>query len=287
MEVLNELNALDLYMQQVNKSSVLLTREEEYDTAIAVSKGNEKARQLMIQSNLLLVINIAKRYQHTSLSLVDIIQEGNTGLIHAVEKFDATKGFRFSTYAVWWIKSNIVRFIMNQSRTIRVPVHIGKTYNRILKNAREELLDLKCNNDLQLIAINLDIKFSDVVHVLSHYFIEASLDKVIETRNDSSTALVDLIQDSSTCKPNDEIENIDTSRHLTEVLSHLCSRDREIVELRFGLGREEPQTLHAIGERLFISRERVRQIISESLQKIKPELLENDMNKQDYLAILE
>ena len=283
MDLFNESNALDLYMQQVNKSSVLLTKEEEYDTAIAVHEGNEKARQRMIQSNLRLVINIAKRYQHTSLSLVDIIQEGNTGLIHAVEKFDATKGFRFSTYAVWWIKNNIERFIMNQSRTIRVPIHVGKTYKRILKNAREELLDLKCNHDLQKIATNLDLEFDEVVDVLSYYFTEASLDKTIDTKNDSSTALVDLIEDSSICKPNDEIENTDTSSYLTEVLSHLCDRDREIIELRFGLGREEPQTLHAIGERLFMSRERVRQIITASLQKIKPELLVNNVNQQDYL----
>ncbi|MDX2319342.1 MAG: sigma-70 family RNA polymerase sigma factor [Moritella sp.] len=283
MDLFNESNALDLYMQQVNKSSVLLTKEEEYDTAIAAHEGNEKARQRMIQSNLRLVINIAKRYQHTSLSLVDIIQEGNTGLIHAVEKFDATKGFRFSTYAVWWIKNNIERFIMNQSRTIRVPIHVGKTYKRILKNAREESFDLKCNIDLQKIAVNLELEFDDVVDVLSYYFTEASLDKTIATKNDSSTALVDLIEDSSICKPNDEIENIDTSSYLAEVLSHLCNRDREIIELRFGLGREEPQTLHAIGERLFMSRERVRQIITASLQKIKPELLVNSVSQQDYL----
>ncbi len=283
MELFNESNALDLYMQQVNKNSTLLTKEEEYDTAISVHEGDEKARQRMIQSNLRLVINIAKRYQHTSLSLVDIIQEGNTGLIHAVEKFDATKGFRFSTYAVWWIKNNIERFIMNQSRTIRVPIHIGKSYKRILKNAREESLDLKCNQDLQKIAVNLEIEFEDVVSVLAHYFTEASLDKTIETQNDSSTALVDLIEDSSICKPNDEIEKTDTSSYLIEVLSHLCDRDREIIELRFGLGREEPQTLHAIGERLFMSRERVRQIITASLQKIKPELLVNSVNQQDYL----
>ncbi|KXO06446.1 RNA polymerase sigma factor RpoD [Moritella sp. JT01] len=283
MELFNESNALDLYMQQVNKNSTLLTKEEEYDTAISVHEGDKKARQRMIQSNLRLVINIAKRYQHTSLSLVDIIQEGNTGLIHAVEKFDATKGFRFSTYAVWWIKNNIERFIMNQSRTIRVPIHIGKCYKRILKNAREESLDLKCNQDLQKIAANLEIEFENVVCVLAYYFTEASLDKTIQTQNDSSTALVDLIEDSSICKPNDEIENTDTSSYLIEVLSHLCDRDREIIELRFGLGREEPQTLHAIGERLFMSRERVRQIITASLQKIKPELLVNSVNQQDYL----
>ena len=283
MELFNESNALDLYMQQVNKNSTLLTKEEEYDTAISVHEGDKKARQRMIQSNLRLVINIAKRYQHTSLSLVDIIQEGNTGLIHAVEKFDATKGFRFSTYAVWWIKNNIERFIMNQSRTIRVPIHIGKSYKRILKNARENSLDLKCNQDLQKIAANLEIQFEDVVSVLAYYFTEASLDKTIQTQNDSSTALVDLIEDSSICKPNDEIEKTDTSSYLIEVLSHLCDRDREIIELRFGLGREEPQTLHAIGERLFMSRERVRQIITASLQKIKPELLVNSVNQQDYL----
>lgn len=283
MELFNESNALDLYMQQVSKTSVLLTKEQEYDTAIAAHEGDLKARQRMIQSNLRLVINIAKRYQHTSLALVDIIQEGNTGLIHAVEKFDATKGFRFSTYAVWWIKNNIERFIMNQSRTIRVPIHVGKTYKRILKNAREELLDLKCNNDLQTIATNLELEFDDVVEILSHYFTEASLDKTIATKNDSNTALVDLIEDSSICTPNDEIENTDTSSYLTEVLNHLCDRDKEIIQLRFGLGREEPQTLNAIGERLFMSRERVRQIITASLQKIKPELLVNSVCQQDYL----
>lgn len=283
MELSNESNALDVYMHQVNQSSKLLTKEEEYDTAIASNQGDKKARQRMIQSNLRLVINIAKRYQHTSLPLVDIIQEGNTGLIHAVEKFDATKGFRFSTYAVWWIKNNIERFIMNQSRTIRVPIHIGKIYKRILKTAREQEFDLQCNNDVIALSEVLEMPHEQVAEVLSYYFNEASLDKTIMTERDSSTALVDMLEDFSICKPNDELEDADTMHYLDEVLSHLSERDRQILELRFGLGDEDPLTLHVIGERLSMSRERIRQIINLSLQKIQPELLLNAVQKQDYL----
>lgn len=283
MELSNESSALDVYMHQVNRNSKLLTKEEEYDTAMASNQGDEKARQRMIQSNLRLVINIAKRYQHTSLPLVDIIQEGNTGLIHAVEKFDASKGFRFSTYAVWWIKNNIERFIMNQSRTIRVPIHIGKIYKRILKTARENEFDLQCTKDVAKLADFLEMPREQVSEVLSYYFNEASLDKTIVTERDSSTALVDMMEDFSICKPNDELEDADTLHYLREVLGHLSERDREIIELRFGLGNEDPLTLHVIGERLSMSRERIRQIINLSLQKIQPELLLNAVQKQDYL----
>ena len=283
MELSNESNALDVYMFQVNQTSKLLSREEEYETAIASHNGDKKARQRMIQSNLRLVINIAKRYQHTSLPLVDIIQEGNTGLIHAVEKFDATKGFRFSTYAVWWIKNNIERFIMNQSRTIRVPIHIGKIYKRILKAAREQEFDLQCNQDVASLAESLEMDYKQVTEVLSYYFNEASLDKTIVTDRDSSTSLVDMLEDFSISKPNDELEEADTLCYLSEVLGHLSERDRKIIELRFGLGDEDPLTLHVIGERLSMSRERIRQIINSSLQKIQPELLMSAVKKQDYL----
>lgn len=286
MELSNDFNALDIYMQQVSKNSVLLTKEEEYDIAIAAHNGDEKSRQRMIQSNLRLVINIAKRYQNTSLSLVDIIQEGNTGLIHAVEKFDATKGFRFSTYAVWWIKNNIERFIMNQSRTIRVPIHVGKVYKRILKTARELDLDTSCTKDIQTIAEVLEMDHEEVADILSNYFSEASLDKAISTQSDSETSLIDLIEDNSIIKPSDEIEENNTRKHLFSVLANLSERNRTIIELRFGLGREEPLSLHVIGQRLSMSRERVRQIIKVSLQQIKPELLNGKVQQQDYLAQL-
>ena len=286
MELSNDFNALDIYMQQVSKSSVLLTKEEEYDVAIAAYNGDEKSRQRMIQSNLRLVINIAKRYQNTSLSLVDIIQEGNTGLIHAVEKFDATKGFRFSTYAVWWIKNNIERFIMNQSRTIRVPIHVGKVYKRILKTARELDLDTSCTKDIQTIAEVLEMAHDEVADILSNYFSEASLDKAISTQSDSETSLIDLIEDHSINKPSEEIEDNNTRKHLFNVLASLSERNRTIIELRFGLGREEPLSLHVIGQRLSMSRERVRQIIKVSLQQIKPELLNGKVQQQDYLAQL-
>lgn len=285
MDLPNDFSALDIYMQQVSKNSVLLSKEEEYDIAIAAYNGDLKARQRMIQSNLRLVINIAKRYQNTSLSLVDIIQEGNTGLIHAVEKFDATKGFRFSTYAVWWIKNNIERFIMNQSRTIRVPIHVGKVYKRILKTAQEHNLDISCTKDIQTLSEALDISYDEVIDILSNYFSEASLDKAISTQSDSETALIDLLEDQSICKPSDEIETNNTRNHLLKVLGKLSERNRTIIELRFGLGREDPLSLHSIGQRLSMSRERVRQIIKVSLQQIKPDLLHCKVQQQDYLAL--
>jgi len=284
MELSHESNALDAYMQQVNRSSTLLTKEEEYEVAVAVGNGDLRAKNRMIEANLRLVINVAKRYQYSSIPLVDIIQEGNTGLIRAVEKFDASKGYRFSTYAIWWIKNNIERCIMNSSRTIRIPIHVGKMYKSIAKVARELGLDVGSDNDLVVIAKVLEIEIDEVMDVLSYYFNELSLDKNIVTDNDSVTTLSDIIEDVSMVTPSDEFEGGNTRDHLLALLDNLPTCERNVVELRFGLTGEEPLSLLRIGERLSISREKARTIIRTSLRKLKPKLLMNSVQQHDYIS---
>jgi len=284
MELSNESNALDAYMQQVSKNSSLLTQEEEYKLAVAVGHGDLSAKNRMIEANLRLVISVAKRYQLSSIPLVDIIQEGNTGLIRAVEKFDPSKGYRFSTYAVWWIKNNIERCIMNHSRTIRIPIHIGKMHKSIAKVARELGLDIGSDNDLVVIAKVLEIDVNEVMEVLSFYFNELSLDKGITADNGSVATLADTIEDKSTLTPSDEIEAGNTRQHLFDLLDNLPATERQVVELRFGLTGEEPLSLSRIGERLSISREKARSIIRKNLRRLKPRLLVDRVQQHDYIS---
>jgi len=284
MDLSHELNALDAYMQQVKKSSALLSKEEEYKMAVAVSQGDLNAKNRMIEANLRLVINIAKRYQYSVIPLVDIIQEGNTGLIRAVEKFDPTKGFRFSTYAVWWIKNNIDRCIMNNSRTIRIPIHIGKLHKSIIKVAKELELDLDSDNDQRIIAKALQIDVDEVVEVLSFYFNELSLDKGMVTDNDAVTTLADIIADESINTPSAVFEGANTREHLLTLLDDFPLCERRVVELRFGLNGEQPLSLFAIAEQLSISREKARTIIRKSLRKLKPRLLNGSVQEQDFIS---
>lgn len=284
MELSHESNALDAYMQQVNKTSALLTKEEEYEVAVAVGNGDLRAKNRMIEANLRLVINVAKRYQYSAIPLVDIIQEGNTGLIRAVEKFDASKGYRFSTYAIWWIKNNIERCIMNHSRTIRIPIHVGKVYRSIARVARELGLDVGSDNDLVVIAKVLETDVDEVMEVLSYYFNELSLDKGIITENDSVTTLADVIEDESISTPSAEVEGRSTREYLAALLETLPVCERSVVELRFGLTGEEPLSLLRIAERLSISREKARTIIRTSLRRLKPKLLIYSVQKHDYIS---
>ncbi|NQZ93568.1 MAG: sigma-70 family RNA polymerase sigma factor [Moritella sp.] len=284
MDISYESNTLDAYMQQVNKNSKLLTKEEEYEIAVAVANGDLVAKNRMIEANLRLVISVAKRYQYSVIPLIDIIQEGNTGLIRAAEKFDPNKGFRFSTYAVWWIKNNIDRSIMNGARTIRIPIHVGKMHKSIAKVAKELGLDVGSDNDLVVIAKVLETDVDEVMDVLSYYFNELSLDKGIATDNDSVTTLADIIEDQSICTPSAEIEGGSTRDYLLVLLEKLPACERQVVELRFGLTGEEPLSLLRIGERLSMSREKVRIIIRTTLRRLKPKLLVNNVQRHDYIS---
>lgn len=276
MELSQDLTALDIYMKQVQKSSVLLTKEEEHDIAIAVQDGDLCAKKRMVEANLRLVISVAKRYQYSNVPLIDIIQEGNAGLIRAVEKFNPHKGFRFSTYAIWWIKNHIENCIMNTSRTIRIPIHIAKINKSVYKVARELKLDANNDEHLIVIANTLKIDVDEVIEVMSCYFNEYSLDKNIETQNDSTSTLLDTIEDTSGITPSSEFQKINEREYLTHLLSNLPSDERQIIELRFGLASGEPQSLARVGDHLFISREKARHLINRALKKIKHRLSIDD-----------
>lgn len=276
MELSQDLTALDIYMKQVQKSSVLLTKEEEHDIAIAIQDGDLCAKKRMIEANLRLVISVAKRYQYSNVPLIDIIQEGNAGLIRAVEKFNPHKGFRFSTYAIWWIKNHIENCIMNTSRTIRLPIHIAKINKSVYKVARELKLDANNDEHLIVIANTLKIDVDEVIEVMSCYFNEYSLDKNIETQNNSTSTLLDTIEDISGITPSSEFEKINEREYLTHLLSNLPSDERQIIELRFGLASGEPLSLARVGDHLFISREKARHLINRALKKIKHRLSIDD-----------
>ncbi|QUM77796.1 sigma-70 family RNA polymerase sigma factor [Moritella sp. 24] len=283
MELSQTLSALDSYMRQVKQSSHLLTKEEEYEVSIAAKNGDLRAKNRMIESNLRLVINVAKHYQYSDIPLIDIIQEGNTGLIRAVEKFDATQGFRFSTYAVWWIKNHIDRSIMNNSRTIRIPINIAKIYKRINKAANKLKLDLANYNDLIIIAKSLEMDINDVTDTLSNYVHVLNLDENATTESGSVTTLVNIIEDKSITPPSSEFESGSTREYLLALLESLPNFERRIIELRFGLTDEPPLSLLRIGERLSVSREKVRISINKSLIKLKPQLLRDNMQRHDYI----
>lgn len=284
MDLSQDANALSMYMQNVAKGSVLLNKEQEYKTAIAVASGDRKAKTLMIESNLRLVIHLAKAYKYSHVPLIDIIQEGNAGLIHAVEKFDVTKGFRFSTYAVWWIKNHIDRYIMKHGRMIRVPINIGNVYKKITKVGRDNQLDINCNDDLMIISEILNISIDKLREVKSHYYNELSLDCSFIVEDKGDKKICETLEDESIITPSAALDVMDNIECLLDVLNYLSPRDRQIVELRFGLNGDVPLSLDKISKEFLISREKTRGLIRKVLKQMKTKLLMNDLDKCDYMA---
>jgi adenine phosphoribosyltransferase len=264
----DQLSALGTYLKKLQESH-LLTQEEEQELARRVQKGDELARQAMIQSNLRLVVSIAKRYIGRGLLLDDLIEEGNLGLMKAVMKFDPEKGFRFSTYASWWIRQSIERAIINQGHTIRLPVHMMEKVNAYL-NAIERLVAEGKEPDPDTIAKKNKLKVRDIHEIQKLLKSTLSLDMPIGDREDST--LKDIIEDPSSLSPILTIENREEKALLMESLSILKDKERRVIDLRFGLAgdtNEEGMTLESIGQTLGVTRERVRQIEGSALAKMR------------------
>jgi RNA polymerase nonessential primary-like sigma factor len=262
----HERDATRLYLNEIGEAK-LLTAEEEVEISRAARDGDEAARQRMIVCNLRLVVKIARRYLNRGLPLIDLIEEGNLGLIRAVEKFDPERGFRFSTYATWWIRQTIERGIMNQTRTIRLPVHIVKEMNSILRASRQLAQQVDHDPTPREIAELLDKPLDDVRRMLGLSEHTGSVD--VPYGKDADRPLVDTIADLGATDPSETLLQEDIRGHVDEWLDMLSEKQRMVVERRFGLHNHDVQTLEQVASELGVTRERVRQIQIDALRRLR------------------
>ncbi|WP_417614202.1 RNA polymerase sigma factor RpoS [Oceanisphaera sp.] len=269
------LDVTQLYLGEIGFSP-LLTAEEEVLYSRRALRGDLIARKRMIESNLRLVVKISRRYNNRGLALLDLIEEGNLGLIRAVEKFDPERGFRFSTYATWWIRQTIERAIMNQTRTIRLPIHVVKELNVYLRTARELAQRLDHEPTAEEIADALDKQVSDVSRMLKLNEKISSVDTPIG--GDGDKALLDVITDENDLDPETELQDTDMNNSLVRWLEELNPKQREVLARRFGLLGYEASTLEHVGQEIGLTRERVRQIQVEALRRLKEILTQHGLS---------
>ncbi len=267
-----EMDATRLYLSEIGFSPLLTAEEEVYYARLA-QKGDDAARKRMIESNLRLVVKIARRYMNRGLALLDLIEEGNLGLIRAVEKFDPERGFRFSTYATWWIRQTIERALMNQTRTIRLPIHVVKEINVYLRAARRLAQSLDREPSPEDVAEMLDKPIDEVKHMLGLNERITSVD--VPRTPDTEKSLLDSIPDEQNTDPFVLLQDRDVQSHIELWLSKLNDKQRAVVERRFGLRGREIATLEEVGNELGVTRERVRQIQIEALRRLR-EILERE-----------
>lgn len=260
------MDATQLYLNEIGFSP-LLSAEEEVHYARLARKGDEMGRRRMIESNLRLVVKISRRYVNRGLSLLDLIEEGNLGLIRAVEKFDPERGFRFSTYATWWIRQTIERAIMNQTRTIRLPIHVVKELNVYLRAARELTQKLDHEPTAEEIAALLEKPVEDVKRMLKLNERVTSIDTPMGPSSDKS--ILDTIADERVNDPGEELQNQDIQSNLDRWIEELPEKQREVLSRRFGLRGYETSTLEDVGREIGLTRERVRQIQVEALKRLR------------------
>jgi RNA polymerase nonessential primary-like sigma factor len=268
----SQMDATRIYLNEIGVSKLLTAQEEVYFARLA-QKGEHAARQRMIESNLRLVVKIARRYMNRGLALLDLIEEGNLGLIRAVEKFDPERGFRFSTYATWWIRQTIERAIMNQTRTIRLPIHVVKEINVYLRAARQLSQILDHEPSSEEIADLLDRPIDEVKRMLGLNERVTSVDTPFG--KDADKPLLDTIADEKAQDPTVGIQKDGLQEKLDNWLAKLNDKQREVVERRFGLHGYENSTLEQVANELGVTRERVRQIQMDALRRLR-DILERD-----------
>lgn len=277
-----KLDAVQIYLKEIGFAP-LLTAEEEVQYGRLALQGNQSARQKMIESNLRLVVKIVRHYFNRGLSFLDLIEEGNLGLMHAVEKFDPERGFRFSTYATWWIRQTIERAIMNQSRTIRLPVHVIKELNTYLRAGRELEKKLGQRASPEKIAEMLDRPLDEVKKILNFNDSVSSIDSPLSS--DSTKTLMDVIPDQHKLDPADILSESNLQSNLMAWMNELDERHREIIMRRYGLGDyDEKSTLEEVGAAVGLTRERVRQIQIEGLQQLRHILEKNGLSIEVILG---
>ena len=262
-------DSVRLYLREIGKIP-LLTPEEEADLAQRIVKGDKKAKDKMVEANMRLVVSIAKRYGGRGLDFLDLIQEGNTGLLRAVDKFDPDKGFKFSTYATWWVRQAITRAIADQARTIRIPVHMVETINKVLRTTRKLTTELNREPTNEEIAAALDMEPEKIDYVMRIKQDIASLDASISREgDDEESVLGDFVEDEERDSPEDSAANQILKEQLSEIIATLTDREQKLIRLRCGIGGGRPHTLEEVGAEFDVTRERIRQIEAKALSKLR------------------
>lgn len=272
-------DSVRLYLREIGKIP-LLTSEEELALAHRVVAGEKKAKDQMAEANMRLVVSIAKRYVGRGLDLLDLIQEGNTGLLRAVEKFDPDKGFKFSTYATWWIRQAITRAIADQARTIRIPVHMVETINKLLRTQRRLTQDLNREPTNEEIATEMELDVEKVEHIMKIKQDISSLDASVRDDEEDSV-LGDFIEDEDTATPEESATGQLLKEQVKGLLGSLSEREQKILRLRFGLEDGKNHTLEEVGQEFSVTRERIRQIEAKALAKLKKH--KDSKKLMDYL----
>ena len=262
-------DSVRLYLREIGKIP-LLSSEEELELAQRVIAGDKKAKDKMAEANMRLVVSIAKRYSGRGLDFLDLIQEGNTGLLRAVEKFDPDKGFKFSTYATWWIRQAITRAIADQARTIRIPVHMVETINKLLRTQRRMTQELNREPTIEELAKELEMEPEKIEYVIKIKQDISSLDAGVGRDGDEEESVLgDFIEDEDTISPEDSATNQLLKEKVQEVLSSLSDREQKIVRMSFGLDTGKSHTLEEVGQEFAVTRERIRQIEAKALAKLR------------------
>ena len=276
-------NALQAYLRDIRRTP-LLTPQEEYDTAVKARAGDFEARQAMIEHNLRLVVSIAKRFQRLGIDLADLIEEGNLGLMHAIGKFEPERGFRFSTYASWWIRQAVERALMHQARLVRLPVHIVRELNQVLK-ARRALEAVAAQRGgeggvrAEDVAQALGRPVHEIAELLAYAELPSSLDSPVDRNGEGGESMLDLVADEQAVDPAGHRLSHELEDLLKGGLASLSDREREVLAGRYGLADREPETLDILAVRLSLTRERIRQIQIEALAKLKRNMMRQGISR--------
>ncbi len=271
-------DSVQLYLRSIGRIK-LLSPSEEIELARRIGQGDEIAKKRLVQANLRLVVSVAKKYQNRGLPFLDLIQEGNLGLIRAAEKFDPERGYKFSTYATWWIRQGITRSLADKSRTIRVPVHMVETINNLRKVTRKLSQDIGRRPTMEELAKAMNVSLAKIKEILAANRVPVSLDTPYGEDNDNSIG--DLVQDETTTPPEIETESNLMALDIRGVLSVLTPREREILVLRYGLSDGQQRTLEQVGKLVGITRERTRQIELKALRALRQPDISHKL--RDYL----
>lgn len=275
-------DSVRLYLREIGKIP-LLSAEEELALAQRVVAGDKKAKDKMAEANMRLVVSIAKRYSGRGLDFLDLIQEGNTGLLRAVEKFDPDKGFKFSTYATWWIRQAITRAIADQARTIRIPVHMVETINKLLRTQRRMTQELNREPTIEELAKELEMEPEKVEYVMKIKQDITSLDAGVGRDGDEEDSVLrDFIEDEDSATPEESAASQLLKEQVQEILSTLSDREQKIIKMRFGLENGKSHTLEEVGQEFAVTRERIRQIEAKALAKLRKH--KDSKKLHDYLS---